>query len=190
MDGPIWVASVMSLFPNRALPIVIYFDPKVVSNNKIFSILVRFLSIKSFVANMDIFLAVFIPNVVVSDGIGILWRQSFKLRMNEVWILSISFCLLVISSILLLAFGSIVLLAFGSIVYLAIILLFASFSLKRYDDLPLSHIFFLWGYIITISSNVCNVFKMWSTLFRIRCMYFGFVVKTINISLQVLVYCT
>ena len=48
----------------------------------------------------------------------------------------------------------------------------------------------MWGYNITIHSNVCNVIEMHSLLLWILCTSFWFLVTTINISLKVLVCCT
>ena len=70
--------------------------------------------------------------------------------------------------------------------YTLIFLIFAESDLKIF----LSPIFLLlWVYTITINGNVGNVIEMCRTLFWIRCTCFWFLVKTINISLQVLVRC-
>ena len=41
--------------------------------------------------------------------------------------------------------------------------------------------FLLWDYTITINGNVINIFEMWSALFRTRCTYFWFLMKSVNI---------
>ena len=51
-------------------------------------------------------------------------------------------------------------------------------------------LFIFWGYAITINGNVINAVEMCITLFHIRWMSLWFLVKNINISLQVSVGCT
>ena len=53
-----------------------------------------------------------------------------------------------------------------------------------------SHFFNLWNYTGTIYSNVLNVFKMCSVLFRIGCMSFQLFIRTINMYSYVPVYGT
>ena len=65
-----WLASVTSFLSNNALPITRSFDPIVTAGNKRCSILVRLVSVNLSVAEMDMCLAVFIPNGLVNDGIG------------------------------------------------------------------------------------------------------------------------
>ena len=52
----------------------------------------------------------------------------------------------------------------------------------------LTPIFLLNNYTGTINNNVCNVFKICSALFRIRCMFFVFPMTNINMFLHVPVY--
>ena len=69
MEATNWLASTIILSPNRTLPIVSYFEPIVVTDNKRCSILVQLVSSNWSVFGMDIWLALFIPNIVVNDGI-------------------------------------------------------------------------------------------------------------------------
>ena len=64
------LAYTMSLSPNRALIITRNFNPIVITDNKRCYILVRLVSTNFSVVNMYVFLAVFIPNGVYSDGVG------------------------------------------------------------------------------------------------------------------------
>ena len=65
-----WLASTIILFPNRALPISRYFDPIATADNERCSILVKLLSVDWFMAEMNICIAVFLPNGVTNDIIS------------------------------------------------------------------------------------------------------------------------
>ena len=146
------------------LPIVISFDPIVVSDNKRCSILVRLVSSNWSIVGMGIPLAVFIPKID-KWWYWCIIRLSFEI-MVKCSLISYNFLLFARNfSILLLTFTSIFSLVFGSIVMLEIILLFASIFLEWGIPIFLmiffSPIFFLlWCYNITIDGNVCNVFEM------------------------------
>ena len=64
-----WLASSMILLPNHALPISIYFDAIVVSDNKRCSILVQLVSAYWSVVDMDICLSLFLSNGFFNDDI-------------------------------------------------------------------------------------------------------------------------
>ena len=49
-------------------------------------------------------------------------------------------------------------------------------------------LFLLWKYTVSTNGNVCNVFKMCSTLLRIHCTYFWFLMTNINMFFHVSVY--
>ena len=74
MEELVFLAYTMSLLPNFTISIAGYFNSIVVSNNYRCSIPVRFVSYYWSIVEMDIFLAVFLPNLVVNNGIGILSR--------------------------------------------------------------------------------------------------------------------
>ena len=64
------LSCVMSLSPNFALTVLRYVDPIVVADKNRCTILVQFMTADLSVSKMDIFLAVVLPNLVVSDGVG------------------------------------------------------------------------------------------------------------------------
>ena len=67
--------------------------------------------------------------------------------------------------------------------YTLILFIYVQRNLMIFLKILLSPIFILlWVYTITIDSNVCNVFEMYSVLFRKHCTFFLFLVTTINIS--------
>ena len=74
MEEISWLASTRILLPNRALAFATSFNPIVFIDNYICSILVRLVSANWSVIDVDIWLAAFLPNVVVNDGIGIFSR--------------------------------------------------------------------------------------------------------------------
>ena len=69
-----WLVSTIILSPNRVLPIVSFFKPIVVTDNKRCTILVFLVSSYWSVVDMDIHLVVFIPKWVINDFIAILSR--------------------------------------------------------------------------------------------------------------------
>ena len=74
MEYLAWLACTMSLSPNRALLIVRSLNHIIIANNERCFILVRLVSTNWSTVDMDIFLAVFLPNGVDSDSVGILLR--------------------------------------------------------------------------------------------------------------------
>ena len=152
----VWLDSLVILYPNHALPIARSFNPISTDGNERCFILVRLVSVNWSVADMDIFLAIFISIGVVNDISSEYSARRFSIQVRKYFsvptlIVLLAFCsilflastiLLAICSILLLAvcsifslafgaiisleFGTIVFLAFCTIFLLAIILLFVS----------------------------------------------------------------
>ena len=158
------------------------FYPIVTNVNKRCSILVQLVSVNLSIAEMFFFLAVFLPNGMVNDGVfncrGKFWNEGY-IKSDFLVFYSLAIC-----SSLLILFGSTVLLAFGSILllifwcnyfsrflfnffacfncldlnYAFILLLFVVSNMKIFLKIFLSTIIFLlWSYTITINCNVCNV---------------------------------
>ena len=83
----------MILSPNFALITASYFNPIVVPVNEICSILLWLVSADLSISDMDIWLAIFLPYRVVSDGFGILPRYDLKRGIYAILFLAISFFL-------------------------------------------------------------------------------------------------
>ena len=69
-----WLDYAVILSSNHALPVRRYFDTMVTAGKSRCSILVQVVSIDLYVSNMDISLAVFLPNGGVNDCVGVLSR--------------------------------------------------------------------------------------------------------------------
>ena len=111
---------------------------------------------------------------------------SFFLAICLIWLRAVcSMVLLAFCSILLLVFCSkfqsrlpntLINLIFLLTIYLMTILIIILFSLRNYTG--------------TIDGNVCNLFKIWSALFRIFYRFFRSFMTTINMFSHNLVYGT
>ena len=76
------------------------------------------------------------------------------------------------------------------LVFTWILILNSFFCNDSPDYLPHHHFCLLWNYTSIIDINICNVFKMCSDLFRIRCRSFWLFMTTTNMFSYVSVYGT
>ena len=173
MEVLAWLASTMILSPNCALYITRSFDSIVTADNERCSVLVRLVSVDWSIVEVDTFLAVFIPNGVVSD---IDSCSIFLIQVSKYFsVPDLNFCFRLVQLFFScqLFCSQFVQFYWSLFVRLFCSCLVQSFCSKLYSGFP----FFLskgilWSSWLSSSlpifSSVCNVIEMCSTLFQIR----------------------